>query len=544
MTLGLPLLYRNMLRMVGAAGAAAGLVLGLSPAAARTDIAPYLEVQQVLEADLNGGEVLTYTALAAGIDARVSTRRVEAQISYRYEHRIDWQDEIANEDVHSGLAQARIELARDLLSLDAGAIAVRSRVDGRAAGLGFSAADNDSVAQVYGVYGGPTLSTHAGPVAVNAAYRLGYVHIDDESLAGGGFPGALADRYESAVTHSANASVGMGPGRLPAGWTVAVGYQREDGERLDQRFEGKYVRGDIVVPVTPTLAVTAGVGYEKLEASQQDVVRSSNGVPILSPGGKLVADPSKPRLLAYDQSGLIWDAGVIWRPNSRTELQARVGERYGSTTVTASLEYRLNDRFGVSAFVYDNVTSFGRSVINDTSELPMGSKIDHRGINRGIGGGCIFGGDPGTGGCLDDSFQSLASANFRNRGAGVLLSGGRGPWDYQLGLGYAHRKYLSARDGDFFSIDGVVDRSLTLHGGIGRELTRTSGIDFDAYASWFDSGVVGDGDVLNSGVTATYYRSFLLERLQGQASVGLYHTDADEADSTVASALLGLRYQF
>jgi hypothetical protein len=75
-------------RVLGALGIA-GMVIALSAPsqAQRTQVVPYLEVQQVLGADLNGGDVLTYTSVAAGVDARTQTRRVEAQISYRYEHR-------------------------------------------------------------------------------------------------------------------------------------------------------------------------------------------------------------------------------------------------------------------------------------------------------------------------------------------------------------------------------------------------------------------------------------------------------------------------
>src|SRR3546814_20927848 len=70
---------RLALVVAGLACLAAALILAPSPASARTDIAPYLEVQQVLSADLNDSDVLTYTAAVAGIDGRVSTRRFKAQ---------------------------------------------------------------------------------------------------------------------------------------------------------------------------------------------------------------------------------------------------------------------------------------------------------------------------------------------------------------------------------------------------------------------------------------------------------------------------------
>jgi uncharacterized protein (PEP-CTERM system associated) len=539
-------ILRTLVRRGLQAVAITGLFLfGTQAAQARGDIAPYLEVQQVVLAELDGeGEVLTYTSVAAGVDARVSTRRVEAQISYRYERRIAWEDDLVDEDVHSGLAQARIELVQDVLSLDAGAIAARARLDPRGPAFGFSAADDRNIAEVYGGYVGPTVSTHVGPVAVGASYRLGYVHVDDHGLAGTGFPGGPLDRYESATSHSLSASVGMDPGELPIGWTVAAGYEREDTDRLDQRYEGKYVRGDVVVPISPTFAVTGGIGYEKLEASQQDVVRDSNGLPVVTPGGKLVADPSKPRLLAYDQSGLIWDVGVIWRPSPRTELQARAGRRYGGTTVVGTLQHQISESAALNVVVYDSVSSFGRSIISDISGLPTKFNVKHHGLNAGLGGagGCIFGTEPGTGACLDDAFQSVSTFNFRSRGASLMLSGSRGAWDMQVGAGYARRKYLAP---DLFSINGVEDESLSVQGFLGRKLTRTSGLDFEAYASWLDSGIEGNNTIFSSGVTATYYRSFFWDRLQGQASVGLYSTDSgDGDDSAIAAAMIGLSYQF
>ena len=42
----------------------------------------------------------------------------------------------------------------------------------------------------------------------------------------------------------------MQPGTLPFGWAVSVGYDREDAGQLDKRFEGKYARADVTVPVT------------------------------------------------------------------------------------------------------------------------------------------------------------------------------------------------------------------------------------------------------------------------------------------------------
>ena len=240
----------------------------------------YLEVAQVLSADLgSGGETLTYTSLAVGVDGQVQTRRVTAQISYRYERDIEWNNGGIDRDAHAGLAVVNLEIVPGALQLDAGALATRTGGDGRV----FGVTNRDDTVDVYSAYVGPTLSTHAGPLAINAAYRLGAVWVDDHRAGG-----RLNEDFDSSVAHSATASIGMAPGGagLPFGWTVGAGYAREDnGGRFDQHFEGYYVRGDVVLPIGATLALTAGVGYEDMRADQRDFVRDAGGAPVIGPNG-------------------------------------------------------------------------------------------------------------------------------------------------------------------------------------------------------------------------------------------------------------------
>lgn len=504
----------------------------------RTAVQPYLEVSQVLSADFNDGDVLTYTTVAAGVDGRVATRRVTAQLSYRYERNIPWNGDLAETDVHSGVALINAQVVPGFLNFDAGALATRTGGEGRALGV----TDRDFATEVYSVYAGPTLSTRAGPVAVNASYRLGYVAVDtDERIAGG-----PREDFDDAVAHSATASVGMAPGRLPFGWTVGAGYAREESGELDHRFEGAYVRGDVVVPVSPTLALTAGVGYEDLQSTQRDILRNPDGTAVITPGGRLVADPNKPRLLAYDVDGLIYDAGVLWRPGPRTELQARAGHRYGGTTFVGSLDHRFNRSYGLSARVFDGVETFGRLLVANISGLPADLEISRNPFNGDLAtGGCLFGADPGSGTCFDGALQSIRNQTFRYRGASLLLSGARGPWNFGLGASYAHRRFFQPVSGDLASLAPRENESFSLNGGVGRALSRTSEVNFDAYASWFDSDLAGIDPVFSTGATASYYRSFLLQRLQLLSALGIYHVDGGLLDSsTVGSARVGLRYNF
>jgi hypothetical protein len=522
----------------GAEAAPAASRRGGAPRVAHphAEIQPYVELNAGVSADLGGGDddVLTYTSVAAGVDGRVVTRRVTAQASYRYERHIALDGDIADADAHSGVAMVHAQVAPGL-SLDAGALAARAGGAGRSV----AGPDREPSGQVFSAYAGPTLSTHAGALEVNAAYRLGYVHVDDDDLAGGSGNG-----FGDATVHNATASIGMGPGgRLPVGWTVGGGYVREEsGGDFDNRFAAAYIRGDVVLPVGPTLALTAGVGYEDISSSQSDVLRDSNGAPVLV-GGRFVADPTRPRLRGFNNSGLIYDGGIIWRPTPRTELQARAGHRNGGTAFTGSLRHQLPRGFGLGAQVYDTVGTTSTNIVNNLNALPTEFNANRNPLT-GAFDGCVFGRDPGTGICFDQALQALSNSSFHARGANVMLSGTRGPWTFGLGAGYAHRRYSALFEGDITAFDPLSDDSFVLNAGVSRRLGRFSSMSIDATASWFDSDRAAFDPVFSTGVTAGYYRSFLIPGLQLNAALGISHSESGLLDSTILQALLGLRYTF
>lgn len=542
-------LRRLALHALGLTAVAATSFVGAAPAAAQTRIAvrPYVEVTQVISVGLDDGDTSAYTGLAAGVDASASTRRIDGQLSYRYEKRIGWGDTRDN-DIHNGLAQMRATILPGTLQFNAGAIASRARSESGGPIFGFSSIDDDSIAEVYGLYAGPDFHRTIGGVDLAASYRLGYVHVDDHSLRRlPRVPGQVRlDNFDSSVTHSATASIGQGVGHLPFGWTIGGGYVREDVDRLDQNFEAVYVRGDVVFPVSHSLALTAGIGYERIESSQQDILRDANGLPIITPGGNFIADPTKPRLRAFDTDGVIYDAGFIWRPSRRTELQGRVGHRYGGTTILGNFKHRFNSAYGVTVTAYDGIESFGRLLVTDLAGVPVRFNVPQSGLNSGIlgGGGCVFGTEPGTGTCFDDAFQSIATNNFRNRGVNAILSGGRGPWSFGVGAGYNHRRYYVPvlRTGN--ALGRVVEESFTLYADAARKLSATSGAQVNAFAATVDSSLPNARRSYGLGITASYYQRIFTDRLQGTAAVGLYHSGSSRFDRTVASALVGLRYNF
>lgn len=510
---------------------------------ARVDVSAYVEAQAAISAELSGGssggdDVLTYTSVAAGVQGQVTTRRVQAAGGYRYERRIGLNDDVPDEDVHSGIAQVHADLVPGALALDAGALATRTGGNGRAAGV--TARENGT--EVYSGYVGPSVSTRVGPVAVNASYRLGYVHVDDDSLTGAG----AADQVEDSTVHSASASVGVAPGDVaPVGVTVGAGYVRDDSGALNNRFEGRFVRADVVAPIGPTVAVTAGIGYSHIEASQSDVARGPGGAPIRDARGRFIADAGRPRVSTLDSDGIIYDAGVIWRPNPRTEVQARAGANEdGDLTVVGSAAIQFNRGYGATLSVFDQRTTFGQSLVNNLRSLPTDLQIDRNPITGDFFGGCVFGSEAGRGACLSPALQSLTNASFRARGASLVFSGGRRDWSFGAGATYTHRSFYLPDDPLFANAFASDDQDVALFATVSRRVGRDASLSLTSSANWYDSNLSADGSIFSGALNASFSRAFLLDQLQLIIALGVNYTSLLDADSTVANALIGVRYQF
>jgi hypothetical protein len=510
----------------------------------QVDIDPYIEVQQIVFADLNGGgggnEVLTYTTVAAGVDASISTRRAEAQVSVRYERVFGYNNQVQDQDNISGVARGSVAVTRNL-SLEAGAFAGRGSVDSRGSSRTAFQPFSDNVTQVYSVYAGPTFSAQAGELAVNAAYRVGYSRVEEAS-AGPLPPGQTPiDVFDDSITHSATASVGMQPGTLPIGWAVSAGYDREDAGQLDNRYEGMWVRGDVTVPITDTLAAVGGVGYEKVKISERDALRDGLGNPVVGASGRLVTDPASPRLIAYESDGIIWDAGVLWKPSRRTALEARYGHRYGTDTYIGSFTYTPNERMGINVSVYDSVSGFGGSLTEALSDLPTQFRTTRNPLTGDLNN-CSFAASGGF--CLNNALRTANSATFRSRGVQASVATQSGPWSSGLAAGYDRRKFLANALGGQGQISGLIDENYYMSGYLGRELDRRSSFETNVYGVYNDPGQAGAPDSYGFGANASYNRS-IWRGLSATLAAGIdtYETEGFEKDVS-ASALAGLRYSF
>ena len=530
-------------------GTAATLALAAAPVAAqsgpqraRAQVHPYIELSQTVDVDLKGGDAVTYTSAAAGIDASIDTARASAQLSYRYEHRFAWEDGDADFDIHSGLARAAFKVT-PALTLEGGALATRTRYDIRGEAPGVFAGDDANVAQVYSLYAGPTLATHVGPVSLGALYRIGYTKVNTPTYSPLVAGQARLDAYESSVGQVAGVSAGIAPRAvLPFGLTASGGWEREASGPLRQHYDSYFARGDVLLPVSPNLALTAGVGYERIETSQRSPLLTAAGAPVVDGDGRFVIDPAQGRRVTYRTDGVYYDAGVVYRPSRRTSLEAHVGRRYGSTSYTGTASWAPTPTVGVGVSVYDTVTTFGRQLRQGIANLPT-SFIATRDQFAQAFNGCTFGTTGSApGGCLDSVFQSVTAASYRARGVDAVVSATRGRTTYGFGIGYANRKlYAPNRPG--VTVYGLEDQSYYGQVFLNEALSTNSGINLQAFADYYEPALAPD-DILSTGATATYYHDF--GRLSTTASLGIYSFRVgDGIDTSLrGTALLGARYSF
>lgn len=518
---------------------------GRAPRTSGTDVTPYVEAAQIVYAELEpGSDVVTYTRLAAGVDASITGRNSAAAISLRYERHLGWSDDAPDGDVISGIARASLGIVPRTLSLEAGALATRASIEGSGGTILSPLARGEGSSQIYSGYVGPSLHAQSGAVTVEGHYRFGYTKVeeaDDVIL----FPGAdPVDLFDDSTVHAAQLRAGTKAGELlPVGLAATGGWYQEDVSNLDQRVKDRFVRGDVTVPVSRTVQLVGGVGYEDVEVSSRDVLRDGEGLPVIGPDGRFVTDESAPRRIAYDTSGLIWDVGVMWRPSRRTALEAHAGKRYDSTTYYGTFTWAPDNRSSLNVAVYDGITGFGGQLTNVLAGLPAEFQALRNPISGDITG-CVEGTE-GRSNCFTGAFGSIRSSVFRSRGVMASYGVDWGRTSMALGAGYDRRKFIGAPGTILEQANGVVDENVWIAANLGRRLDARSTLTFNAYTNWFDSGFEDAGSSTGYGVSAAYNRN-IVDRLTGTLAVSLDGISRDELDEDLLglSALAGLRYSF
>jgi len=506
-------------------------------------INPYIEASQIVVAELSpGDDVVTFSQVAVGVDASINGRNNGGSVSVRYERTIGYDDNSADSGTLTGIARGYATIVPNALTVEAGALAARTRVDA-SGGTTLNALTGDSsVSTIYSAYAGPNLHTSAGDAEINANYRIGYTRVDapDAFVTTGGVP---VDVFDDSLSQSAAFHVGTRPGEpLPVGLGIGGGYVQEDISNFDQRLRDVHIRADVTVPVSQSVALVGGAGYEDVEISSRDALFDVDGNPVIGSDGRIVTDTSQPRQLAYDVSGLIWDVGVVWRPSTRTSLQATVGRRYDSTSYYGTFSWAPNSRTGVSVSAYDTISGFGSQLNNALAGLPTQFAATRNAVTGDLSG-CVASTEGNN--CLAGVLGSVRSATYRSRGIAASYSTRLGRMNAGVGAGYDRRTFIAAPGTILAAANGVQDENYWVSFYLDGELGSNAGFTANTYANWLDSGFNSTGDVLAVGASAAYRRQ-LLGRLSARAALALDHLDSSLADQdlTAASALVGLRYDF
>jgi hypothetical protein len=508
----------------------------------RVEIVPYIEVDQIVTAELSpGNDVLTYTQAAVGVDAAIYGRNNGASASVRYERQFGWGKRAADGDSITGLARGYTTIVPGV-TLEAGGLATQVNVENGGQALGPGQVSDKTKTNIYSVYGGPSVVTRAGDLDVSANYRAGFTKVDQSTEARA--TGNTAQLFDKSVSQVADVEAGFAPGTvLPVGVGVGGSFYQEDITNLDQRVRDMQVRALVTVPVSRTVQAVGAIGYEDVEISSRDALRDANGLPVIGSDGRYVTDKSAPRELAYDVSGLIWDVAVMWRPSRRTSLSAHIGKRYGTTSFGGTLAYAPNDRSNLSVSVYDNVAGFGGQLNRTLDQLPDDFQVVRDPITGDLRG-CVASLDGGN--CLSGALGSVRSATFRARGISASYSMQVGRLNAGLGVGYDRRKYIAAQDTVLGASDGVIDENTWLAAYVGGPLGPVAGWSANVYANWLSTSDALAADSTGYGASASYYRMFT-PKLRGTLAVGLDGVTRDDPsidDLWSASALAGLRYSF
>jgi len=510
----------------------------------RPRIGAFLDLQQIAEAQLHGqgSDDVTYTEVGGNLFAQISNRRIVATGTYRLSYRIPEMGELDKSVSQDGVMRLQANVIDEWLTMEAGGIVTRSRVDPSGAAPQFNIGNPKNLTQTYSAFLQPSIAHRIGGVAVALSYR--YAYTKNESSQGTFSTGPTTNRFDSSKSQLASLSLGMDPGDLPFGWKLSSDYRHENTTNLAQHFRAINAIGEIKIPLAGApVALVASAGYERTRTSEREaLIDPLTGLPVLGKGGRFVVDPASPRVLTYDMEGLIADAGIIWRPSRRTRLEARAGRRYGGLSATALVEMRPSERTGLTFVLSDRIESFGQGVSGGLAGLSPSidlSQIDPSSSYQD----CLFGRVGGSGSCIGGALGQASASVYRERAANIVFTRGMREWTFGGSVGYSRRTYFDDPN-SLVSLAGVVDQSIFGNLSVNRRLSRVSGVSFSFAGNLFKNGQLGASDVLSGSVTTNYYRTFG-RGIQMQATVAM---DASKQDGITADvsgrAQLGLQYRF
>lgn len=515
----------------------------------RLAIRPYIEAAQVVQANLGSrqalaynDDVVTYSTVAAGADATINGRNNQGVVSARYERRFLWNHK-SNTDGLTGIARLSSSIVPNALRVDYGGFANRTYVSESGASFGSGAVGSDALTQVYSLYAGPTLATQKGDVALTAHYHAGYTSVNSSNNVTVNGANAGLNRLDHSTVQEGRIAIGNRPGEgLPIGLGADAGIYQEDVSNLTQRVSDKHVRGSVTIPVTDDVSLVAGAGYEHVRVSARNARFDSAGNVMVDSNGRYVTDYSQGRQIAFDTEGLIWDAGVVWRPSRRTNVEFHVGDRYGRFGGYGFINYQPDDHSSFNLVVYQGVTGFGGALTNSLFNLPTQFSTVRDAITGNLSS-CVAATSAGN--CFAGTTGSVNSTVYRGNGFSAGYAFDHSRLRGGIGFGYERRQYITAPNSVLANINGKVDQYYWVSTYLGYHVTprSTFGATLDGYK--YVSGInTAQGDI-NAVRAVALYQYYLSRHLTTTASLALDGITREKADDLwSAAAALGMRYTF
>jgi uncharacterized protein (PEP-CTERM system associated) len=424
---------------------AAASVAAAPLAARKVEVTPRADVRQVLDIGFGSDDTTTYTEVSAGLGVRVQTRRIDGTVDYTYGRRFAGSGSLANDDRHNLTARAEFRVTDRSIAIDTGAFASLVNRDlGR--GASFTPDANDrNLQQVYSAYIQPRVRFDLSDIAeLEASYRLGAFAVSNRRASfTSTTPNDSVPNTPSSDSTNQQAVINIGnrerSRRLR--WDLQAEADIENIDLLAQRYRSYTGRFEVEYRLSRKVGLLANVGYEDIRNTQLAFQTDALGRPLVGPDGGFVPDPTAPRNVLFDDSGVTFQGGLIWVPSRRTKVDIRAGQRYGDLNIAAQASWRPSPRIALDLSVGENIESFGRLLTREIGGIPTSFLVPSSGFLAS--NGCIFGTDQTTGTCIGNAVQSITNAQFRNRQGQLTLSGAKGRTRYSASVQVSQRRYLN-----------------------------------------------------------------------------------------------------
>ena len=376
------------------------------------------------------------------------------------------------------------ELFEDTVFIDAQASVDRQTIDAAApvAGNDVNSSTNQTTVRTYNI--SPYFRHHFANWADSIArYRF------SGSSTGGN---ALAD--SQTVSSSFSLTSGRNFSRFP--WSINTNNEVTQGAADSPSLKRRTIDGDFRYVLTPAVTLILGLGHERITD------QSLNQAP----------------------DGMIWDAGFLYQPSSRTSIEATYGDRFDSQTISFNMNHQITTRSTISASFSEEI----RTSQQLQSDLLLFLGVDAQGVLIDTRTGLPF--NPG------DFGFSLVENSFRTERLNVVFTTTRDRMSLSL------QAFVEQRDTDATGVSQML-MGFTLSGN--RRLTRRSTTTFSLNYENNDFGTTdGRKDDSMSVATSLAYR--ILTGVDATVGYNLtWRNSNTEGNGLLANSVtMGLRKEF